>query len=112
MHAGVMFSWMNFGTFNKICTLTSPVTAARLRTDSRLHQVSFNGTTIADARTAIDAAAFIFANYDVTETAGAVTGVTLVDASGDALLPETDHIRSRLVQLDTTINSSRYNRLS
>ena len=76
-------SGCNIGTFNKICTLTSPVTATLM--DSRYTQVSFNGTTIADMRTAGGDATYIFANYDVTELTGAVTEVTLVDASGDAL---------------------------
>ena len=98
-------SGCNIGTFNKICTLTSPVTAGDM--DSTYTQVSFNGTTIADARTTITDASYIFANYDVTETAGAVTGVTLVDASGEALLPETDTtLEVGLLQLDTTIAAS------
>jgi hypothetical protein len=75
----------NIGTFNKICTLTSPVAAVATDGVSRYSQVSFNGTTIADARTAISDAAFTFANYDMTEMVGDISGVTLVDASGDAL---------------------------
>ena len=101
--AGDTGSTCNIGTFNKICTLTSPVTAVAM--SSTFTQVSFNGTTIADARTAIDAASYIFANYDVTETAGAVTGVTLVDATGEILLPFTDGTDEvGMLQLDTTIN--------
>ena len=67
-------------------------------------QVSLNGTTIADMRTAGNDASYIFANYDVTELTGAVTGVALVDASGDALYAETSTTSEQgLVQLTTTI---------
>nr|AIF22845.1 hypothetical protein [uncultured marine thaumarchaeote SAT1000_10_G09] len=83
----VAHSGMTCGTFNKVCTLTSPVTALLMSSD--YVQVSFNGTTIADARTAIEAATYVFVNYDVTETAGGVTGISLVDASGEALMTET-----------------------
>ncbi|MBT6933735.1 MAG: hypothetical protein HN983_01790, partial [Euryarchaeota archaeon] len=101
-NAAAGHSGCNIGTFNKICTLTSPVTATLM--DSNYSQVSFNGTTIADMRTAGDAASYIFANYDVTELTGAVTGVSLVDASGDALYAETSTTSEQgLVQLTTTI---------
>jgi len=93
---------MTCGTFNKVCTLTSP--AATQDGTSKYTQLSFNGTTVAEARTAITAASFIFANYDVTEMVGAVTGITLVDASGTALLPETDTtLEVGMERLDTTI---------
>jgi hypothetical protein len=93
---------MTVGTFNKIATLTSP--AATQDGVSRYTQLSFNGTTIAEMRTAATAASYIFANYDVTELVGAVTGVTLVDASGTALFPETDTtLEVGLLQIDTTI---------
>ncbi len=99
----VAHSGCNIGTFNKICTLTSPVTATLM--DSNYSQVSFNGTTIADMRTAGDAAAFIFANYDVTELTGTVTDVSLVDASGDALYAASTASGAKvgLVQITTTI---------
>jgi hypothetical protein len=80
-------SGCNIGTFNKICTLTSP--AATQDDVSRYTQLSFNGTTIADMRTAGTAADFIFVNFDVSEMVGDVTGATLVDASGTALYTET-----------------------
>ena len=93
---------MSIGTFNKIATLTSP--AVNNEDCSRFTQISLNGTTIAEARTAIDAASFVYANYDVTELVGAVTGVTLVDQSGTALLPEVDtELEVGLLELDTTI---------
>ena len=54
-------SGCNIGTFNKICTLTSPVTATLM--DSNYSQVSFNGTTIADMHVPHGgAASYIFAN--------------------------------------------------
>ncbi|MBT5509501.1 MAG: hypothetical protein HOK23_07255, partial [Euryarchaeota archaeon] len=97
---------MTCGTFNKVCTLTSGQTATQMQ--SRATQVSFNGTTIADMRLAVDAAgkdvtagsSFVFANYDVTETAGTVSAVSLVDASGDAYIAATSTSLSvGLVQL-------------
>jgi len=95
---------MSIGTFNKIATLTSP--AATLDGISKYTQISLNGTTIAEARTAINAATYVFANYDVTELVGAVTGVTLVDASGDALITVTGTtLEVGLVQLTPTITA-------
>jgi hypothetical protein len=93
---------MTCGTFNKVCTLTSP--AATQDGTSQYTQLSFNGTTIADARTAISDASFVFANYDVTEMVGAVSGITLVDASGDALqLVETTTLEVGMVLLDNAL---------
>ena len=45
---------MTCGTFNKVCTLTNPQTPSQINSFST--QVSFNGTTIADMRLAVDAA--------------------------------------------------------
>ena len=96
--AGVAICWMSCGTFNKICTLTSPVTAAEV--NSRQVQVSFNGTTIADARTAITDATYVFVNYDITEIAGGISQIALVDATGDALMTDTaSTVEVGLVQL-------------
>jgi len=94
---------MTVGTFNKIATLTSP--AATQDGVSKYTQLSFNGTTIAEARTAISAATYVFANYDVTELVGPVTGITLVDASGHALqLVETfTDKRSGMVELNNAL---------
>ena len=51
-------------------------------------------------------ASFTFVNYDVTETAGSITGVTLVDASGEALMPFVDSTSEvDFLQLDTTIEA-------
>ena len=98
-------SGCNIGTFNKICTLTSPITATLM--DSRHTQVSFNGTTIADMRTAGNDASYIFVNSDVTELTGAVTGVALVDASGDALYAEsTGTDEQGMIQLAETITAT------
>ena len=99
---GLGSSGCNIGTFNKICTLTSAATNSAQ--SARYTQVSFNGTTVADYRTAAGDAAYVFANYDVTELAGAVTGVTLVDASGTTLLSEeTTTLEVGMLLLDNTI---------
>jgi hypothetical protein len=90
----------NIGTFNKLCTLTSPITAAMTDSISNKTQLSFNGTTIAEMRTAGSAATFIFANYDMSAFTGAITGITLVDASGEALYENTaTTLEKGLVQL-------------
>jgi hypothetical protein len=92
---------MNIGTFNKIATLTSPYVGVA---HNEFTQFTFNGTTIAEARTAIDAASYVFLNYDFTEFTGAATGVSLVDADGDILLSaEAFTATSGLLQLDNTI---------
>jgi len=91
--AGFCSTVMNVTTFSKIATLVN--VAATQDLVSKYTQFTMNGTTVADARTALDAAAFTFANYDLTEMVGAVTGVTLVDASGDALQLREHRLRSR-----------------
>ena len=73
---------MTIGTFNKIATLTSPYAGSAANEYS---QLTLNGTTIADMRTAISDASYVYANYDMTEIAGEITEITLVDANGDAL---------------------------
>ena len=100
---------MNIGTFNKIATLTSPYVGVA---HGEFTQISFNGTTIADARTALDAT-YVFLNYDFTEFTGTVTHVALVDASGTALTAaeaETFAASSvgtaGLVQLTTAANAA------
>ena len=99
---------MNIGTFNKIATLTSPYTGVAF---NEFTQITFNGTTIADARTALDAT-YVFLNFDFTEFTGTVTQVALVDASGDALMAaETETFAASsvgtagLVQLTTAANA-------
>jgi hypothetical protein len=77
---------MTAGTFNKIATLTSPYVGVA---HNEFTQMTFNGTTVAEARAAIAAASYVFINYDFTEFTGAATGVLLVDASGDALMAST-----------------------
>jgi len=92
---------MNIGTFNKIATLTSPYAGVAA---NEFTQFTFNGTTVAEARTAISDADFVFLNFDFTEFTGAATGVSLVDASGTEVLPiETFSVTSGLVQMDNTI---------
>ena len=92
---------MTVSTFNKIVTLTSPYVGVAANEES---QVSFNGTTIADMRTAITDSSYLFANYDVTELAGDVTGITLVDASGTTFLSsESTTLEVGLVLLDNTV---------
>jgi len=73
---------MTAGTFNKIVTLTSPYAGVAF---NEFTQLTFNGTTIAEARTVLDAT-YVYINYDFTELTGTVTAVALVDASGDALM--------------------------
>ena len=51
---------MTVSAFNKIATLTSPYVGAA---HNEYNQFSFNGTTIADMRTAINDATYIFVNY-------------------------------------------------
>jgi hypothetical protein len=77
---------MTVGTFNKIATLTSPYVGVAA---NEFTQMTFNGTTVAEARTAISDATYVFLNYDFTEFTGAATGILLVDASGDALTAST-----------------------
>jgi hypothetical protein len=92
---------MTVGTFNKIVTLTSPYAGVAA---NEFNQFSFNGTTVADYRTAAGDASFVFANYDVTEFTGTVTGIALADASGTTLLSsESTTLESGMVLLDNTI---------
>lgn len=100
---------MTAGTFNKIVTLTSPYAGVA---HGEFTQLTFNGTTIADARTALDAT-YVFLNYDFTEFTGTVTQVALVDASGDALMAaETETFAASsvgtagLVRLTTAANAA------
>ena len=60
---------MTAGTFNKIVTLTSPYAGVA---HNEFTQLTFNGTTVADARTALGAT-FVFLNFDLTELTGTVT---------------------------------------
>jgi len=94
---------MEVSSFNKIATLKN-IAPTQLGV-SGYTQFSFNGTTVADFRTSFGDASYLFVNYDLTELTGAVTGVTLVDASGDALLDvEATDLEVGLVQItDTTI---------
>jgi hypothetical protein len=99
---------MTAGTFNKIVTLTSPYAGVA---HGEYTQLTFNGTTVADARTALDAT-YVFLNFDLTELTGTVTKVALVDASGDALMDaETETLTassvgsSGLVRLSTAANA-------
>ena len=100
---------MNIGTFNKIATLTSPYVGVA---HGEFLQITFNGTTIADARTALGAT-YVFLNYDFTEFTGTTTHVALVDASGDALMTaEAESFAASsvgtagLVQLTTAANAA------
>jgi len=100
-------SGMTVGTFNKIATLTSPVTALATDGTSNYTQLSFNGTTIAEMRVLSDAASYVFANYDVTQLVGSVTLVALVDASGDELHQSAaTTLEKGMVQLSSTITAT------
>jgi hypothetical protein len=99
---------MNIGTFNKIATLTSPYAGVA---HGEYLQLTFNGTTVAEARTALGAT-YVFLNYDFTEFTGTATHVALVDASGNALMTaEAESFASSsvgtagLVQLSTAANA-------
>ncbi len=101
---------MTAGTFNKIVTLTSPYAGVA---HGEYTQFTFNGTTVADARTAFSDAAFVLLNYDLTEFTGTVTEVALVDASGDSVMDaETETFAASsvgtagLVRLSTSFNDA------
>jgi hypothetical protein len=94
----------NIGTFNKICTITSAVTALQTDGVSKYTEFSMNGTTVADMRALASGSSFVFANYDINSLTGTVTNIALVDASGDALYADSSATaKSGLVRITTTI---------
>jgi hypothetical protein len=95
-------AYMNVSAFNKIGTIHTAETIAA--DDNGNVTITFNGTTVADYRTAATAADFIFINYNVTEVIYAATGVTLTFDDRSELLPkEAITATAGLVQLDNTI---------
>jgi len=74
---------MTCGTFNKICTIASIV--APHDKQSTMVQLTIPETTVADYRSLIDGASFVYLNYDLSEVATSLGVITLTDATGDAL---------------------------
>jgi hypothetical protein len=93
---------MTVSAFNKIGTITDANTVSG-STNANV-TVTFNGTTVAQYRTAATAADFIFVNYNVTQVVEVVGGVSLAFDDGSPLLIEEDTSGSAgLLRLDNTI---------
>jgi hypothetical protein len=89
---------MTVGTFNKIATIATTSTEV----PDRYNQLSFVADTVADYRTLVDGAEFVFLNYDVSQVITTVTAVGFTDASGDAVTAaKATTLEAGLVQLNT-----------
>ena len=70
---------MTCGTFNKICTIATASSDAGHATV----QLTIPDTTVADYRSLIDGASFVYLNYDLSEVATSLGTVMLTDVDGD-----------------------------
>jgi hypothetical protein len=89
---------MTVGTFNKIATISG----ASTDTNNRYNTLAFVADSVADYRTSVSGAEFVFLNYDVSQVISTVTAITMVDTSGDAVTAaKATTLEAGLVQLNT-----------